>query len=115
MGLLLRKTLPYVFLKSICYPTSFHWARRHQGELLHPAHTEFVICDYAIENRLHWVLDVTFQEDASRVRDQHARHNLALLRKIAINLIHHSTTTGSVRGRRKQAAWDDAFMAQLLF
>ena len=69
---------------------------------------------WSIENSLHWVLDVTFQEDASRVRDQHARHNLALLRKIAINLIHHSTTTGTVCGRRKQAAWNDMFMAQLL-
>jgi predicted transposase YbfD/YdcC len=69
---------------------------------------------WSIENSLHWVLDVTFQEDASRVRDQRARQNLALLRKIAINLIHHSTTTGSVRGRRKQAAWNDAFLAQLL-
>jgi predicted transposase YbfD/YdcC len=69
---------------------------------------------WSIENSLHWVLDVTFQEDTSRVREQHARHNLALLRKIALNLLHHSTTTGSVRGRRKQAAWNDAFMAQLL-
>ena len=69
---------------------------------------------WSIENSLHWVLDVTFQEDASRVREQHARHNLALLRKIALNLIHHSPTTGSVRGRRKQAAWNDAFLAQLL-
>ncbi len=69
---------------------------------------------WLIENRLHWVLDVTFQEDASRVREQHARHNLALLRKIALNLLHHSPTAGSVRGRRKQAAWNDAFMAQLL-
>jgi predicted transposase YbfD/YdcC len=69
---------------------------------------------WSIENRLHWVLDVTFQEDASRVREQRARHNLALLRKIALNLLHHSPTAGSVRGRRKQAAWNDAFMAQLL-
>src|SRR5215831_17190985 len=69
---------------------------------------------WSIENSLHWVLDVTFREDTSRVREQHARQNLALLRKIAINLIHHSTSTGSVRGRRKQAAWNDAFMAQLL-
>ena len=69
---------------------------------------------WSIENSLHWVLHVTFREDLSRVREQHARHNLALLRKIAINLIHHSTSTGSVRGRRKQAAWNDAFMAQLL-
>jgi predicted transposase YbfD/YdcC len=69
---------------------------------------------WSIENRLHWVLDVTFQEDASRVREQQARRNLALLRKIALNLLHHSPTTGSVRGRRKQAAWNDTFMAQLL-
>jgi Transposase DDE domain len=69
---------------------------------------------WSIENSLQWVLDVTFQEDTSRVREQHARHNLALLRKIALTLLHHSPTTGSVRGRRKQAAWNDAFMAQLL-
>jgi len=67
-----------------------------------------------IENSLHWVLDVMFQEDTSCVRSQHARHNLALLRKIAINLIQHSATIGSVRSRRKQAAWNDVFMAQLL-
>ena len=70
---------------------------------------------WSIENSLHWVLDVTFQEDTSRVREQHARRNLALLRKIAINLIHQSTTTGSVRGRRKQAAWDNDFMAHVVF
>jgi predicted transposase YbfD/YdcC len=69
---------------------------------------------WLIENSLHWVLDVTFQEDTSRVRNQHARHNLALLRKVAIHLIQHRATSGSVRSRRKQAAWNDAFMAQLL-
>jgi predicted transposase YbfD/YdcC len=69
---------------------------------------------WSIENSLHWVLDVTFQEDSSRVRDQLARHNLAVLRKIASNVFQHSATTGSLRGRRKQAAWNDAFMAQLL-
>jgi predicted transposase YbfD/YdcC len=69
---------------------------------------------WSIENCLHWVLDVTFQEDTSRVRDQHARHHLALLRKIASNLIQHSTTIGSVRRRRKQAAWNNDFVAQLL-
>ncbi len=70
---------------------------------------------WSIENSLHWVLDVTFQEDTSRVREQHARRNLALLRKIAMNLLHQSTTTGSVRGRRKQAAWDNDFMAHVVF
>ena len=37
-------------------------------ELAHPAHTEFVICDYAIENRLHWRRDVTLREAASQKR-----------------------------------------------
>ncbi|MBA3824559.1 MAG: ISAs1 family transposase [Ktedonobacterales bacterium] len=69
---------------------------------------------WSIENSLHWVLDVTFQEDPSRVREPHARRNLALLRKIALNLIHQSGVSGSVRRQRKRAAWDDAFMAQLL-
>ena len=69
---------------------------------------------WSIENRVHWVVDVTFQEDASRVRDQHARHHLAVLRQIACNLIPHSTTAGSVRGRRKQAAWNTDVVAQLL-
>ena len=69
---------------------------------------------WSIENCLQWVVDVTFQEDTSRVRDQHARQDLALLRKIANNLIQHSTTTGSVRRRRKQAAWNNDVVAQLL-
>jgi hypothetical protein len=60
------------------------------------------------------VVDVTFQEDTARVRNQHARHNLALLRKVAIHLIQHRATIGSVRSRRKQAACNDALMAQLL-
>jgi len=42
---------------------------------------------WSIENNLHWVLDVTFDEDNSRIRDRNAARNLALLRKIAINLI----------------------------
>lgn len=69
---------------------------------------------WSIENRLHWVLDVPFHEDASRTREQHARHNLVLLRKIAINLLHLHATSGSVRSGRKHTAWNDAFMAQLL-
>jgi predicted transposase YbfD/YdcC len=70
---------------------------------------------WSIENGLHWVLDVTFREDHSRVRDRRAARNLALLRKIAINVIGaDSSTRGSVRGKRKMAAWDDEYMTQLL-
>jgi predicted transposase YbfD/YdcC len=70
---------------------------------------------WAIENALHWVLDVTFREDDSRVRDQRAARNLAVLRKIAINLVgRDGSTKASVRARRKKAAWNDDYMLQLL-
>jgi predicted transposase YbfD/YdcC len=70
---------------------------------------------WGIENALHWVLDVTFREDDSRVRDQHAARNLAALRKIAINLVgRDGSTKASVRARRKRAAWDNDYMLQLL-
>src|SRR4051794_26670356 len=68
-----------------------------------------------IENGLHWVLDVTFREDASRVRERNAARNLALLRKIAINLARaDGSLKASLRGKRKYAGWDDAFMATLI-
>jgi predicted transposase YbfD/YdcC len=70
---------------------------------------------WSIENSLHWVLDVTFREDDSRVRDPTAVRNFALLRKIAINLLGRDRSTQtSLRGKRKKAAWDDDYMLQLL-
>ena len=70
---------------------------------------------WSIENAVHWVLDVTFREDDSRVRDRTAARNLALLRKIALNLIGRDrSSTASVRARRKRAAWNDDYMFQLL-
>jgi predicted transposase YbfD/YdcC len=70
---------------------------------------------WGIENGLHWVLDVTFREDASRVRERNAARNLALLRKIAINLARaDGSLKASLRGKRKYAGWDDAFMATLI-
>jgi predicted transposase YbfD/YdcC len=71
---------------------------------------------WTIENNLHWVLDVTFREDDSRVRDRTAARNLAVLRKIALNLlVADRATRTSVRGRRKKAAWNDAYMHRLIF
>src|SRR5215204_2758588 len=60
---------------------------------------------WAIENALHWVLDVTFREDDSRVRDQRAARNL---------VGRDGSTKASVRARRKRAAWDNDYMLQLL-
>ena len=70
---------------------------------------------WGIENALHWVLDVTFREDDSRVRNRRAARNLALLRRIAVNLVGRDRSAkASVRARRKKAAWNDDYMLQLL-
>jgi predicted transposase YbfD/YdcC len=67
----------------------------------------------AIENGLHWVLDVGFNEDASRARERNAARNLALLRKIALNFARANTTLkASLKGKRKSAAWGRAAAAQ---
>jgi predicted transposase YbfD/YdcC len=68
-----------------------------------------------VENGLHWVLDVTFREDASRVQERSAARNLALLRRIALNLVRADTSlTASLKGKRQYAGWDDTFMAALI-
>src|SRR5436305_11747272 len=70
---------------------------------------------WAVENGLHWALDVRFREDDSRVRDRTAARNLALRRKIALNLARaDDTLKASLKGKRKYAGWDDAFMATLM-
>ncbi len=70
---------------------------------------------WQVENSLHWVLDVTFNEDHCRIRDRNAAQNFSLLRKIAINLVRrHQTSKASLKGRRKMAAWDNRYMEQVL-
>jgi predicted transposase YbfD/YdcC len=70
---------------------------------------------WRIENGLHWVLDVGFREDASRVRERNAARNLALLRRIALNFARaDGSLKTSLKGKRKYAGWDDAFMAALI-
>jgi predicted transposase YbfD/YdcC len=70
---------------------------------------------WRIENGLHWILDVGFREDASRIRERNAARNSGLLRKIALNLARaDATLKASLKGKRKYAGWDDAFMATLI-
>jgi predicted transposase YbfD/YdcC len=70
---------------------------------------------WGIENRLHWVLDVTFREDHSRVRDGHAPENLAILRHFALNLLRQNRTVrGSVATKRLRAALNDRYLRSLL-
>ena len=69
---------------------------------------------WGVENRLHWVLDVVFDEDQARNRKGHGPENLALLRKLALNLAKLDTSKGSMRGKLKRAAWNNDFLANLL-
>jgi predicted transposase YbfD/YdcC len=69
---------------------------------------------WAVENNLHWVLDVTFGEDQSRVREHNAVCNWAVLRKIALNLLGRDPAKISLKAKRKKAAWNNDYMAQLL-
>jgi predicted transposase YbfD/YdcC len=69
---------------------------------------------WTIENQLHWVLDVDFDEDAVRSRKDNAPQNLALIRKLALNLLRQHPDKGSIKGKIKRAAWNDDFLRSLL-
>lgn len=70
---------------------------------------------WGIENRLHWVLDVNFNEDASRVRKGHADQNMSTIRRIALNLIKlDPDKKKSQRVKRKKAGWSDSFRESLM-
>ena len=69
---------------------------------------------WSIENQLHWVLDVDLAEDAARSRKDNAPQNLALLRKLALNLLRQHPDKGSIKGKIKRAAWNDGFLFSLL-
>lgn len=69
---------------------------------------------WAIENSLHWVMDMIFRDDECRVRTNHAPANFTTIKHIAHNLIRRASSKDSLRMRRKVAAWDDNFLASLV-
>jgi predicted transposase YbfD/YdcC len=69
---------------------------------------------WGIENQVHWVLDVTFHEDASRIRTGDGAQNFAVLRHIALNLLRREASAGSIATKRFRAALDDSFLLQVL-
>ena len=69
---------------------------------------------WSIENGLHWVLDVTLNEDQQRHRKGHGPENLALLRRLALNLAKLEPSRGSMKGKLKHAGWDDTYLATLI-
>jgi predicted transposase YbfD/YdcC len=69
---------------------------------------------WAIENSLHWVLDMVFRDDECRLRTDHAPANFTTLKHMALNLIRRAKSKDSIRLRRKVAAWDDDFLVSLI-
>ena len=69
---------------------------------------------WAIENGLHWVMDMTFRDDECRIRTENAPENVVTLKHMAINLARRKKGKDSVRLALKTAAWDDDFLAKLI-
>jgi predicted transposase YbfD/YdcC len=77
---------------------------------------EAVRTHWSVENGLHWVLDVAFQEDQSRLRRDHAAENFAVLRHLALSLLRQELTcSNGIKVKRLKAAWDDQYLTRVLF
>jgi predicted transposase YbfD/YdcC len=75
---------------------------------------EVVRSHWGIENRLHWRLDVVMNEDQDRNRMDNGPYNLAILRHMALNVMQKEGSKGSLRGKFKRAAWNDAYLRRLM-
>jgi predicted transposase YbfD/YdcC len=69
---------------------------------------------WGIENGLHWVLDVIFREDRSRIREGNAGANLAMVRRVAVSLLRRAPGKGTGVTKRLKAGWDEDYMLQVL-
>jgi predicted transposase YbfD/YdcC len=89
-----------------CFIGSRRCSAKRYGELLRN--------HWGIENQLHWQMDVTFSEDASRIRSRNGGENFALLRRLALGLLKRHPAKGSIRSKRYEAALDMTFLEEIL-
>ena len=70
---------------------------------------------WGIENSVHWVLDVAFNEDDSRIRKGHAAENMSIVRHMALNMLRHEKAEKrGIEAKRKRAGWDNAYLLKVL-
>lgn len=69
---------------------------------------------WGIENGCHWTLDMTFREDESRIRDRHIRENFAWLNRFLLSLLKQHPSRNSIIGKRRNCAWNDDFLLEVL-
>ena len=69
---------------------------------------------WEVENKLHWTLDVVFGEDRHDYAERQGAENMSVLRQFALNLLRQNQSLGSLKGKRKKAAWDDDFRTCVL-
>jgi predicted transposase YbfD/YdcC len=77
-------------------------------------HAQVIRSHWSVENSLHWVLDVTFNEDASRIRQGYASQNMALLRRLCVSLLKREPSKMSLAMKRYTAALDNDFLLKIL-
>lgn len=77
-------------------------------------HAQVIRSHWSVENSLHWVLDVTFNEDASRIRQGDAAPNLGLIRRLSVSLLKREPSKLSLKMKRYTAAMDNDFMLKIL-
>jgi predicted transposase YbfD/YdcC len=75
---------------------------------------QYIRNHWSIENKLHWQLDVTFREDLQRTKTGNAPENLAIIRKLSLQLLNHVADKESIKSRRKLAGWNDQYLLQVL-
>ncbi|CAM3524445.1 ISAs1 family transposase [Deinococcus frigens] len=75
---------------------------------------ESIRTHWHVENKLHWVLDVAFDEDARRTVKDHGAENMAVMRRWALNVMRLEGTAGGLAKNRKRVGWDDAYRDRLL-